>query len=110
MSRNNTRSYKKMKDKEFKKLITAIANSITTNNGNKKYITRFQEWFEYGDFSILITYSQRHFCYRMRVSAIYFDGKTFKPTTGNYVAVGTFKFELFTKLPYLIKKACKEFS
>lgn len=99
-----------MKEKNFKKLINEIARDVVSFKPVNKYFDYFQNWYDFGDFIILITYSETHARCRIRVSAIYHDMnyEDFIYSKGNYITESRFKCCLFVKLPYLIKSVCKE--
>lgn len=98
-----------MNEKDFKKLIFEIAHDVSTFKAINKHFDYFQNWYDFGDYTILITYSETRVHSRIRVSAIYFDGQTYHSSKGDYFTESRFKCCLFVKLPYLIKSVCKEF-
>lgn len=97
---------------KFMKLFEEIANDVVNFKPSKKlHLDFFQNWYEFGDFTILITYSETPARCRIRVSAIYHDEnfEEYICSEGDYITESRFKCCLFVKLPYLIESACKEF-
>lgn len=98
-----------MKEKNFKKLILEIARDVSSFKAVNKHFDYFQNWYNFGEVTILITYSETRLHSRIRVSAIYFDGETYHASKDDYFIESRFKCCLFVKLPYLITSVCKEF-
>lgn len=97
---------------KFKKLFKEIVTDVINFKSSKKLqLDFFQNWYDFGDFTILITYSETPARCRIRISAIYHDTNfnEYVCSKGDYIAESRFKCCLFVKLPFLIESVCKEF-